>query len=396
MNINNDSILKQGNKDSSLKNNLIHQQLKMFEIDIQHYLYDQEFEIYEEYCDYENQIIANECSCSCSSKEIIEKNMHIVNKIEVILSPNTYKHLFVEKNTKSSEFSQGLSVMTSEYYKYFEQHINFLKLEKFLKLISITKSYNRIREKFIKNEIIERYYDSEYDINNNNDVIDHENMNNIIHIPTNNFLHQILESYTDDSSIVKQMLVDFPRQNVFINDQQIYGIESLMMSLSPYNREIIIENKNRYKISTMMLSMCFICQTSFFVSFVHNFNKIAKMKQIYYNKSDQRHNLHLTDTKGRKKIKIYIDDNKLSCVFIGSYKIINIETNTTLYNISTETIFDINSDVCLVVNETYHTNNDTNVLYQPNNDTNVLYQPNNDTNVLYKPNNDTNVLYQPN
>ena len=258
-----------------------------------------------------------------------------------------------ESNLRSN---QGLNMMPTQYYKYFEQHLNIQKLEKFLKIIKISKSENRFRRKFLKNEIIERYYDSETDINMNFDVVDLNNMNNIIHIPTHSFIQQILESYTDDSAIVKQMLVDFPRQDIYINDQQIHTIDNLMMCLSPYNREIIIDNKNRYKISSMMLSMCFVCQSSFFVSFIHIFRKISQMKLIYENET--RNNLHLTDTIGKKKIQINIKENELSCVFIGSYKIINIQDNTTLYNIRTETIFDINSDLCLVVNETYQTNNE--------------------------------------
>lgn len=307
-----------------------------------------------------------------SSKEVILNNIKLIDAMVPSLSSHIYSRLFLEDadndNDKNNKIENTENV---DYAKYFEENCRNMKLETFLQLISISKSEKRFMDKFLHDDNIDRYYNQTDDISSNYDISNPENLNNVVSVSKQNFMDVITETYSNDEMIMRQFLADFPRQDVFINGKRFDNMDKLFLELSICNAEIDIDNKHRKKLSKMMLCFLLICQSSFYISFLHVYNKIAKLRSILNIKygisdndktsyrpdqvdklPDSRYNLHIADHKERNVIDIKISPDNLKCSLMGCYRIVDLDTTNTLYLIRSETLFDINNDTCLIIYET--------------------------------------------
>ena len=101
-----------------------------------------------------------------------------------------------------------------------------------------------------------------------------------------------------------------------------------------------------------MLCMLLICQSSFFVSFMHLHNKEIKMKNML-DPDDPKNNIHVADMKEKNRIDLYITLNSFSCSFNAKYRILDILEDITIYNVKTETLLSLDSDICLITYDVY-------------------------------------------
>ena len=302
-----------------------------------------------------------------ASLDVIVNNIGLIDKIHPTLHNGLKDHLFpddviVSQNKKKRVRSLTTNMGTQnyvDYSKYFEVYIRNNRIEKFSNLLNISRSSEKLKNIFLNgNGHIPYLYEQEEDIINNYDVTKKENINTMISISRQYFLHHILETYPDDDAIVKQFLLDLPRQDIYLNGHMIKTIDNLFMGLSMHNKLIYCDqliSKSRPHISTMMLALLMICQSSFCVSFCHLHNKVEKLKSVLnlnkHYKNDYRHNVHVADLKERNIIDINVTEETFSCSFRASYRIVDISEDTTLFKVQAETLFDLNSDLCLIIYE---------------------------------------------
>lgn len=249
---------------------------------------------------------------------------------------------------------------TTEYNKYFENEYRKLKRSQLKEQLNKSPSIKRFNDKFLNDVGLSYYHNISDDLKNNYDIDKLENLNNIINIKQIDFINNIYETYPTNEDIIKQFTLDFHRHKVYVNNNLCMKIDDLFIILSKYNRHIDISPNK--KTTIFMLSLLLICQSSFYISFLHIHNKINKMKENYiltkkisvYNTDHiPLLNYHVTDTSNNKVIRLTIDDLSLCCSFMASYKIINIYTEKIIHNLNSETIFDLNFDDCLIVYDTY-------------------------------------------
>jgi hypothetical protein len=330
----------------------------------------------------------------------------------------------------------------------------YTQLDTLIRLISLSKSYATLKQKCLNGDEILCNYDQSDDANENYDITKQYNINTLINIPIVEFLNSVFETYANDNSIIRQFAVDFSRQNVVINNQNIVREDDFILEIAKYNREInllnkmtLINDKNRDKISLILLCMLFVCQSSYYMSYMHIHNKVEKtkivsddlakkrklrllqkkqaqliaqelqlsqeqnkqndnhigqvlsyikqsnisknipknisktiynlennlehiMKYNFYNShshsqhndnndnnnkkkyllenSEEVINLSLSDYKEKNTVKFTISDDDVQCAFIAKYQIIDTSDETMLYEINTETLFDINLDKIMI------------------------------------------------
>lgn len=285
-----------------------------------------------------------------------DNNTKLIPKIEPInFSYYSYltSYLFSYDNIKPEYSYDG-----TEYKEYFEIEYRKLMINQLKEQLNISPSIKRFNDKFLSRKNLSYYHNIKDDIDNNYNIDIPENLNNIIHFKQIEFIYNIYETYVTNEDIVKQFTLDFPRHKVFVNNKQYILIDELFNILSKYNRKIDVTDK--LNTTTFMLSLLLICQSSFYMSFIHIHNKINKMKEnyilnakldLYDTDNIPLLNYHVTDTKKVNEIHLTIDDFRLCCTFIASYKVMNVSTEKIIYQIKAETIFDLNFDECLIVYE---------------------------------------------
>lgn len=171
------------------------------------------------------------------------------------------------------------------------------------------------------------------------------------------FLEIISETYENEVDYVKQFSLDFLRQTVYINGQLVKSCSELFLILSKYNRKINLDGKDYY---TFNLILLLICQTTFYLSYLKIFNNLNEIKEkeklnnntcntntISFENLFLSHNGDLNDHKN-DCIRIDIDENKLDGLFLSKYKIFDIETEETIYEIFSSITFSINDDNCYI------------------------------------------------
>lgn len=220
-------------------------------------------------------------------------------------------------------------------------------IENLIKQLTVSNNFERYLNKYFSLTEI-RCYDKLYDVENNFNVVDTNNTNLIIAFSKKEFLDTILETYPNDESIIKQFALDFPREHIFINDEQFTSTEQFLLRLSKYNKEINISSQKRNKITTMMLAMLLCCQSSFYPSFAQLYNKTLKM----WKHDETTQKIHVTDMSSYNKIEFTINKNKIACSLISQYKIIDVDNEQVLCIIKTETMFDLTYERCLIIYET--------------------------------------------
>lgn len=352
-------------------------------------------------------------------KTIREKRPHMDQRL--------YQRLFGDNSSENCINNDGLTEGSSltippmvdesvkiDYSRFFARHIKHVQCEKIIKLMDISKSPQKLKNRYVseQNNIVD-YFDQKEDILNNYDVTRRENINKITSMYGRDFLVEVLGTYRTEESILKQFLADFPRQDIFLNGSQILSIDELFVKLGPFNKMInlntiigadINQYMERYEktsigaillesnnlgddldktahsrmvfkankdatISLIMLSIVFICQSSFYQSFAHLHNKITRMKNVLNtplvprdsnpceidlnsHEIDPKNNIYLSDHSERCRADFTITKDHFKCALSAAYKIIDVTDENILFKVNSETLFDIDNDLCLI---TYHT-----------------------------------------
>ena len=346
------------------------------------------------YYDQSDIITSDHVQTPITSKDILLRNIHVLDEIKPVLCERMYNILFDHNEDDNNEDKDNKfheSFISSkineiiDYSTYFEENVKVLKLEKFIKILKISYSFNKYCTIFLNEDnIYTSIVDKTTDLNTKYDISDKNNINTIISISKQDFLELSLETYPDDTAIIRQFIVDLPRQDVFINGVPIKDIDHMLFLLGQFNRDVKINTKNRSSINTTMLSVALVCQSSFFMSFVHLLDKCKKMHTMLTqsiqsdpnstsnttsmitpefietaqyplqslskaNLDDPRLNMHVFDVKERDVISFTINHDTYKCSFGAKYRIVDITTDTTLYNIYTEILIDLDSDTGLIV-----------------------------------------------
>lgn len=282
---------------------------------------------------------------------------------------------------------------------FFDEFIKFENYDRFINLVSISKSYDEIINSHVEKQKIydcnsehdsehdseygigyelsnqydrmtvsadekmmvllpevKNYYDDEYDMMSNYDMMNEMNVNCIVKGMSRNFMDILIDTYPDDEKIVKQFMLDFPRNTVSVNNQQVDSVDKFVEMLTPFNRNHVMFNEdgNRKRVLGIIpFIMSFVCQSSFYPSYIHLFNKLQKMKDTN-SWNNGLNNIHLTDTKERNTIEINVTEDKIQCALIACFQLIDVglEENV-LYSIKAETLFDSDMDNYLIVYKTY-------------------------------------------
>jgi hypothetical protein len=300
-----------------------------------------------------------------------------LNEFDPTLPTKLYEYLFLSDNSDpEKDNNDGIildynnEMKEIDYSKYFIKHTTEVHRGKIINLLNISPNAQKLKEKFVTDYDVLHYFNQDIDTMKNYDITKEENLNVIINLPQRTFLETLLETFNDDDAIIRQFLVDFPRQDIYLNGCRVKTIDDLFMGLSRYNRMVYFGNpvpilnkgtpRNmiinwRYYISLFMLTLVLTCQSSFFHSFTHLHNKMSKMKNVLeQNKQNLISvvNIYVTDYSERQKINLNVTCESFSCSLSATYKIINILDETILFRVKTETLFDLDSDTCIIVYET--------------------------------------------
>ncbi|VBB18562.1 hypothetical protein YASMINEVIRUS_1025 [Yasminevirus sp. GU-2018] len=319
-----------------------------------------------------------------SSIDVILKSIDLLDEIQPTLCNHLYKSLFtsvttdkisgyvcslcslekemntiisvVKENGENCASDSKMTPPNIDYRKYFEEYDRVFKLENVLSLISFSSSPERYITTFIKGDGVKNMSDQINDVEKNYDISRRENIDAVITISKQNFLDLSLETYPDDEAIVKQFLADLPRNDLYINGAHITNIDKLILSIGAYNRELMVKTKNRKTMSTVMLAIAFVCQSSFFLSFLHLHSKCEKMHSVVDQSStattDVRRNYHVSDMREREKISITVGFDKFQCSFLAKYRVVDVTTEKTVYIVKTEILIDMNNDTGVIIYET--------------------------------------------
>lgn len=343
---------------------------------------------YGEYGQYNQQydrsgfITIDQIHTPITSKDVLLRNIHIIDDIKPVLCERMYNILFCHDDNDDNDDNDNKireSFINSrvneiiDYSTYFKENVKVLKLEKLIRILKISSFFNKYCELFLNDDnIYKSIIDKTTDINTKYDISDKNNINTIISISKQDFLELSLETYPDDTAIIRQFIVDLPRQDVFINGVQIKDIDHMLFLLGRFNREVKINTKNRPSINTTILSVALVCQSSFFMSFVHLLDKCKKMHMMSSQSisdsvvtiiptiseltmtsqsvtNNQKLNMHVFDVKERDVISFNITHDTYKCSFAAKYRIVDITTDTTFYNINTEILIDLDNDIGLIV-----------------------------------------------
>lgn len=300
-----------------------------------------------------------------SWKEIMINDIQLLNISRTNLTVEMYEYLFVNnndninnENNNDNNMSNNTKLITAKYLPYFDENCIYMRNIKIVKLMMISKTFNNLKNKFINDNQINNYFNQNDDIEQNYDITKKKNIDIITSIQANTFLNIIFETYSDDDSIIKQFLVDFPRQEIYVNGLKYTNIDDILMEFSKYNRELKLDigNSNIKNTTCMLLALLFICQSSFYVSFMHMYNKLQKLKDVLNTNDDWNnpyHNLHIIDHKNKDKIEIIMTDKKLCCAFIGGCKIIDTTNEEIIHTIRSQILFNLDIDSCLICFEAY-------------------------------------------
>jgi hypothetical protein len=311
--------------------------------------------------------------------DIILDNMSIIKELRPKLCKHLYDRLFSNGEKKKEELSEWIHVdkeneqeRKNKQKKYFEVYIRQLMFDRFTRILKISKEPKKYTEMYIR-ENMTKLLSPDEDISKHYDITEKKNFEFAIYISKKNFLSTILESYPDDTSVIRQFLLDLPRLEVYINDSKVNNIDKMYLDLSLINREIAIDSAKRNKISLMMLVMTMVCQTSFFHSFEHLYKKYMKLKSVIEqieqteqieqlkqnkikgdsknndNDDDAKKNYEVVDFREKNKVEFTITPTNLICAFTARYKILNIKTEETKYIIKTETLFSLDNDLCAIM-----------------------------------------------
>jgi hypothetical protein len=269
---------------------------------------------------------------------------HIFRQIESI---DYQKHTTLNVNDEPSKLEQNDSMSFSNY-------INNLKLHtlKLLLNISNNKSYESkyllpmycTTEILKQNDQIKKLY-IEHNINGCHDLSKRSNLNGIIMFELYEYLDAIIKTYDSEEKIIRQILVDLPRQDVYVNDMKINSVEQMLNDNRIFNRDIYFGYARHNTINILLLMMIMSCQSSFGTAF-----EFLSQKTMKY-KIEKNNDMVLVDSNKRSVIRIHINNNDFKCSFEKKHRIIDTSTGNILHMINVETIIDITQYYGIVVYE---------------------------------------------
>lgn len=307
-----------------------------------------------------------------SSKEIILNHIQLNPEIEPTLYSYLYSYIFGDTIESDPEAVDRQKVVEEQlhksfignddddgsmYEKYFDEEYRKFRIEQLRKQLEISPSAKRFGEKFLNQTEFTYYFEKQDDIDNNYDMSNPDNISNIVSFQRDDFINIIYETYPSGEDIVKQFVLDFPRQKVWVNGKLYKDINDLFFTLSKHNRKI---NTSARETTTLMLSLLLMCQSSFYMSFAHIHHKVAKMKEkllsdskTYIDKIDEdpRMDYFVTDMRSMDSVHLTINEKRMCCTFSASYRIVNVSKDKTIYQIDSETVFDMDYDECLIIYE---------------------------------------------
>jgi len=315
------------------------------------------------------------------SYDIVLREILTLDKMNPVLCEHMYTILFNNNNEECKNDNNENENENIDYSVYFKEYIRSLKFDKFITILQISSTFDRYTQLFINDnttkiidnidnidksdkvdhvsKFVDQIVDQKTDLSIKYDISDKNNANTIISISKQNFLELSLETYPDDVSIIRQCLLDLPRQDVYINGTFITDIDQMLHLLGDFNKELKINTKGRNTISTTMLAIALICQSSFFMSFLHLHNKCTKMhSSITENiaedpkcikENEIRLNTHVCDMNERHVVTFYISHDSFKCSFSAKYRVVDVLAVETLYAVKTEILIDIFTDTGLIV-----------------------------------------------
>lgn len=146
-----------------------------------------------------------------------------------------------------------------------------------------------------------------------------------VYVPKSTFMKSITETYKIDADILNQFTCDFYRQNIYFNNVKCSNIDELFFKLSKYNK--MIDNS-----STMMTILLMTCQSSHFLSYYYPHMAINS------NPTNKQNTIYVMNGSKMSDICINMDSSEYTCKINSNYKILDIESNTQIYNIDAQTI----------------------------------------------------------
>ena len=292
-----------------------------------------------------NAVIEDDISKE-TRKYILDK-INLINYYKPTLNKKLYTLLFTQTSSRKYENKD----IHNNYAKYFISYEKKKLYDNIKRLLSISLAEEKMLNKFIKPDgSMPKYYNQEYDIKTNYDVSKKENLIFMTSMPRLELIKDMLDTYHTDDSMLRQFSVDFPRLGVYINKIKHTNIDMFFAEISKYNRDFQINLEKRKNISLFMLCVTLVCQSAYYLQYMHIFNKVAYMKEVYKNNPfDSRHILHVADYKKQNIIELYISDSFFKCSLVATHSIMNIDTVKPLYNYQSETLIDMNNDLCLIV-----------------------------------------------
>lgn len=194
------------------------------------------------------------------------------------------------------------------------------------------------------------------DIKYNYDITKEKHINTSISISKNNFLCICFETYKSSKEIIKQFLVDLPREKIFVNNKKILSIKQIYDQFRYNNQTVIIDVTKIFQqkkaISLLLLILTLSCQSAFFPSFNHLVQKQLKLIEILESipeyKNSNKKKYMVSDYRKQNTINFEITQTIFKCKLFASYSIINIDTGAVKFIIDSTTSFDLNNNDVII------------------------------------------------
>lgn len=197
-------------------------------------------------------------------------------------------------------------------------------------------------EDYVIVDNVDEHIDEEIIILSNADNIDIiSKINNInIHnehyymFDIKNYIDDIYESYKSTTKIENQFCVDFPREDVYINNYKVNSINEFVSMLN----EIKTYNYHGYDIKILLIMLC--CQSSFYLTFV-------LVSNMYNSPKDHRFVVSRKQYEKEYNTKIYIKQykNDINICLKTYLNVIDVRHADIINIISTEISFDIKKHI---------------------------------------------------
>jgi hypothetical protein len=225
-----------------------------------------------------------------------------------------------------------------------KQEIEDIKKEIVERNIKFTKSLTRLSDiEMVCEHIDSNDFEIISETGNEIDIFI-DDITNKVKFDRKHFITIISETYKTDTDIIKQYSLDFLRQTVRINNKILNTTTDFFYELSKYNQKI---NLDEFPTTYMNLCILFVCQTTFYLSYIQLFEKINKIKEN--NKKYESYHITYIGEKCDKDhdcINLFFDNDILRGEFYAKYRLINLEDESTICDISSRISFSSDNKDC--------------------------------------------------